>query len=887
MSGFLVAASVKTTCAYCGVGCGVVAVPTGERSAAIKGDADHPANRGKLCSKGTHLGETIGLEGRLLYPEIGGVRTDWDSALSHVADRFAATIDEHGPESVAFYVSGQLLTEDYYVANKLMKGFIGTANIDTNSRLCMASAVAAHVRAFGEDVVPCSYSDLNEADLIILVGSNTAWCHPVIWQQIEAARETRGTKLVVIDPRRTETAERADIHIAIEPDGDVALFNSLLAHMRDAGALDDMFLGQRVNVSEGFWDSLQPSLRAKRSNPEGQAQAGLPRRYAPRNGRLNDEAIEAFFTLFANTPRTVTLFSQGVNQSTSGTDKANAIINLHLATGRIGKPGMGPFSITGQPNAMGGREVGGLASMLAVHMGFSDVERDRAQRFWQSPTICPGPGLKAVDMFDAVADGRIKAIWIMATNPAVSMPDAGDVRAALAHCPLVVVSDCIAETDTTRFAHVKLPALGWGEKDGTVTNSERVISRQRGFLAAPGEAKPDWWIMAEVAKRMGWGAAFDYSNAASIYREYAAMTGFENDGARVFNLSDHTQLSDADYDALAPFQWGGASPFAEKAFSTPNGRANMIAVTATPRAIDPAYPLRLNTARYRDQWHTMTRTGLSPRLSQHRREPLVEVHPDDAAPLGLSDGCLARVSTSAGNSIFRVSLDDGQQRGGLCIPMHWTDQTSSSGRTNRMPHKDRDPVSGQPGFKNTPAKIEVVTMAWSGFLITDAAPDIGDGADYWTKNRTPTGWLVELAGNGDPAALLAHLPEGDRADVVDKKHGVIRSAVLNQGRLRAALFITSDASLPSRDWLIAQLSADDASPVELLAGRAATPAPDRGPIICVCFDVGLNTILESIANGGLTSVDAVGAAISAGTNCGSCRPAIARLLAPQKESACA
>jgi assimilatory nitrate reductase catalytic subunit len=847
---------VKTTCAYCGVGCGIVATPTGARSAAITGDQSHPANRGKLCSKGTHLGETIGLEGRLLYPEIGGVRTDWEGALTHVADRFAATIAEHGPESVAFYVSGQLLTEDYYVANKLMKGFIGTSNIDTNSRLCMASAVAAHVRAFGEDVVPCSYSDLDEADLIVLVGSNTAWCHPVIWQQIEAAREARGTKLVVIDPRRTETAERADLHIAIDPDGDVALFNALLAHMRDVGALDDAFLGERVNVPEGLWSTLASDAR-----PEWQA----------------------FFTLFANTPRTVTLFSQGVNQSTSGTDKANAIINLHLATGRIGKPGMGPFSITGQPNAMGGREVGGLASMLAVHMGFSNVERDRAKRFWQSPTICPGPGLKAVDMFDAVADGRIKAIWIMATNPAVSMPDAGDVRAALAACPLVVVSDCIADTDTSRLAHIKLPALGWGEKDGTVTNSERVISRQRGFLEAPGAAKPDWWIMAEVAKRMGWGAAFDYPSAASIYREYAAMTGFENDGARVLDLSDHAALSDDAYDAIAPFQWGGTSPFAGRAFTTPNGRANLITVTPKLRAIDPAFPLRLNTARYRDQWHTMTRTGLSPRLSQHRREPLVEVHPDDAAAFGLSDGGLARVSTTAGDSIFRVSVDDGQRRGALCVPMHWTDQTSSSGRANRMPHKARDPISGQPGYKNTPAKIEGVTMAWSGFLISDEDSYSGSDADYWTKIRTPGGWLIELAGNGDPAAMLAHVPQGDRAEVVDSKRGVIRSAVLREGRLRAALFITRDASLPSRDWLIGQLSSGDASPVELLAGRAATPAPDRGPIICVCFDVGLNTILESIATGGHTNVDAVGAAISAGTNCGSCRPAIARMLTPQKD----
>jgi assimilatory nitrate reductase catalytic subunit len=851
--------SVRTTCAYCGVGCGIVATPTGERSALITGDRDHPANGGKLCSKGTHLGETIGLEGRLLHPEIGGERVDWDTALSYVAERFKTTIAEYGPGSVAFYVSGQLLTEDYYVANKLMKGFIGTANIDTNSRLCMASAVAAHVRAFGEDVVPCSYSDLDAADLIILVGSNTAWCHPVIWQQIEAARESRGTKLVVIDPRRTETAERADLHLAIAPDGDVALFNAALLAMQERGLVDKAFLADRVNVPEGFWDQLVGG-----------------------DCDLSPAQFEAFITLLAAHPKTVTLFSQGVNQSTSGTDKANAIINLHLATGRIAKPGAGPFSITGQPNAMGGREVGGLASMLAAHMGFSDAERDRAQRFWQSPTICPGPGLKAVDMFDAVADGRIKAIWIMATNPAVSMPDAGDIRAALAKCPLVVVSDCIAETDTTRLAHVKLPALGWGEKDGTVTNSERVISRQRGFLAAPGEAKSDWWIMSEVAKRMGWGDGFDYPNAASIFREYAAQTGFENGGTRLLDISDKAGLSDADFDALVPFQWGGVSPFANHRFTTPDGKVRLVPVVPQIRSAHADYPMRLNTGRYRDQWHTMTRTGLSPKLSQHRREPLVEIHPEDARELGIDDHGLARIKSPCGESIYRVSVSPGQQRGELFVPMHWTDRNSSAGRTGRLAEKDRDPVSGQPGFKNTPARIEAVVTDWAGFVVTryDLVPE---GLLYHTKVRTAAGWLIELAGTGAADAALALLPPGDRAEVQDAKRRTIRAAVLDQGRLSAALFLSGDPGLlPARDWLIAQLGESAASPVELLAGRAAVPAPDRGPIICVCFDVGMATILDAIAAQSLTSVEAVGAALSAGTNCGSCRPAIAKLLEPER-----
>jgi assimilatory nitrate reductase catalytic subunit len=849
---------VKTTCAYCGVGCGIIATPTGERTATIKGDEHHPANFGRLCSKGTHLGETIGLEGRLLYPEIGGARVEWDAALQAVADGFKATIAEHGPDSVAFYVSGQLLTEDYYVANKLMKGFIGSANIDTNSRLCMASAVAAHNRAFGEDIVPCSYSDLEEADLILLVGSNTAWCHPVIWQRIEAAREKRGTKLVVIDPRRTETAERADLHLAIAPDSDVALFAGLLAEMKARWRLDGGYLAQHVSVPDGFWDAPQIDVAKACDVPQSH--------------------LDQLYDLFEAHPRTVTLFSQGANQSVVGTDKGNAIINLHLATGRIGKAGAGPFSITGQPNAMGGREVGGLASTLAVHMGFSEAERDKAQRFWQSPTICPGPGLKAVDMFNAVADGRIKAIWVMATNPVVSMPDAHAVRAALAACPLVVVSDCIADTDTCGFAHIKLPALGWGEKDGTVTNSERMISRQRGFLAAPGEAKPDWWIIAEVAKRMGWAEAFDFPTNAAVFREYARQTGFENGGTRLLNILETAAVGDAEYDVMKPLVWGGVSPFASGHFFTPDGKARLVPVHYQSRDdASSSFPLRLNTGRYRDQWHTMTRTGLSAKLSQHRREPLVEVHPDMVARFGLDDGGLAEVETAQGKSVFRVASTDNQRRRELFVPMHWTDQTSGGGRTGLLPGQDCDPISGQPGFKNTPAIIRTWLPRWTGFLISKDQPS-APGCTYWTRVRAPHGWLLEIAGEGDPAAMLAHLPEGERADVSDSKRGIVRAAVVTGGQLQGALFIARGTGLPPREWLLEQLGGEGVSTLELLAGRPATPQADRGAIICVCFDIGMRTILDTIRSSSLTSVAEVGASLGAGTNCGSCRPAISRLL---------
>ena len=848
-------APIRTACPYCGVGCGIAATRTGERSVLIKGDATHPANAGKLCSKGTHLGETVSLEGRLLYPEVNGARASWHSALDLVAQRFSETIAQHGPDSVAFYVSGQLLTEDYYVANKLMKGFIGSANIDTNSRLCMASAVAAHVRAFGEDVVPCSYSDLEEAELIVLVGSNTAWCHPVVWQRIEAAREKHGTKLVVIDPRCTETAERADLHLPIRPDGDVALFNAALLDMKARGLLDDAYIAAQVSAPNGFWDQLC-------AGDDG----------------LDDATRAAFFALLAQHPKTVTMFSQGANQSASGTDKGNAIINLHLATGRIGQPGMGPFSITGQPNAMGGREVGGLANMLAAHMGFSAEECAVAQDFWASPTIARAPGLKAVDMFRAVHDGRIKALWIMATNPAVSMPDAGFVRAAMDLCDFVVVSDCMAETDTTGYAHVKLPALAWGEKDGTVTNSERMISRQRPIFPPPGEARADWDIVADVARRMGWADAFAYPSPAAVFREYTAQTGFRNEGRRVLDLSQWAGISDRDYDAWAPWQWGGAAPYADARYSTPDGKARLVPVTLPTQEADPAFPLRLNTGRTRDHWHTMTRTALSPKLSQHRREPWVEIHPDDAAAFGIANHSIARVSTPAGSSLYRVSVSEGQRRGELFVPMHWTDQISSGGRTGRLPSQKVDPISGQPAFKNTPAVIAPYGADWRAFLVSVDRPDITADC-YWTRVRGEHGWLTELAGKG-AIDIEALLPKGERIEARDGARGSLRVAVRDDaGRLQAALFLTRSGSLPPREWILAQLGPDEQPQgAELLAGRAASPAPEAGPVVCVCFDIGAYTITRAIRDQALTSVEAVGKALNAGTNCGSCRPAIAKLI---------
>jgi assimilatory nitrate reductase catalytic subunit len=567
------------------------------------------------------------------------------------------------------YVSGQFLTEDYYVANKLVKGFFGTANIDTNSRLCMASSVAGHIRAFGEDVVPGCYADIDEADLVVLVGSNAAWCHPVLYRRLVAARAARGTRIVVIDPRRTATCNDADLHLPLRLGSDVALFNGLLLHLTTSETIDIKFIEEHT---EGFNTA---AATARVSTPSTHVVADVT--------GLDSAAIDDFYALFTKTERVVTLFSQGVNQSSAGTDKVNAIINCHLATGRIGHPGMGPFSLTGQPNAMGGREVGGLANQLDAHVRFdSHTHVDRVRRFWNAPNMATRPGLKAVDLFDAVRNGTIKPLWIACSNPAVGVPRSNRVREALRGCPFAVVAD-VRHNDTSEFAHVRLPAMGWSEKDGTVTNSERCISRQRAFRPAPGEARPDWWMLTQLARRMGWAKAFDYRNPAQIFREHATLSAFENDGERAFDIGGLAALDDAAYDALEPTQWpmhgNGASSarlFTNGRFSHPDGRARFVATTfrAPVERTDGARRLLLNTGRVRDQWHTMTRTGDVPSLAQHTPEPFLDVHPDDAARAQLVNNGFARIESRYGAAIMRVRVTKTQ--GGRCTfpAMRWSEQ---------------------------------------------------------------------------------------------------------------------------------------------------------------------------------------------------------------------
>ena len=875
---------MRTTCPYCGVGCGVIATPDGHGGAAIKGDAAHPANAGKLCSKGSALGETLGLETRLLYPEINGARTGWDTALDHVAGELKRIVAAHGPKSVAFYLSGQLLTEDYYVANKLAKGFIGTPHVDTNSRLCMASSVAGHRRAFGGDVVPQCYDDLELTDLVVLAGSNAAWCHPILYQRIQIARAERGVRVVNIDPRTTATSEGCDLQLSLKPGTDAQLWNGLLVWLADKRAVDQDYVAAHT---EGF-----PAALA-----EARAQAGSIDAVASATG-LRAADIETFYSWWSGTPRVVSCYSQGVNQSAQGTDKVNAILNCHLATGRIGHPGSGPLSFTGQPNAMGGREVGGLANMLAAHMGFSAPERERVQRFWSAPNIVEGEGLKAVQMFDAIAQGSIKALWVMGTNPAVSLPRADAVRDALAKLELFVVSENVRSNDTSNRALVRLPAAAWGEKDGTVTNSERRISRQRAFLNLPGDVKPDWWIMGEVAKRLGWGEAFAYTGPEQIFAEHARLSGFENTGERAFDISAFGAMCVASYNALQPVQWpvplrgdktlhntGTERLFADGRFVTPSGRARFVAIKPGVLAHAPNadYPFVLNTGRIRDQWHTMTRTGLSPRLTAHITEPFVEIHPSDASAHGLEQGRLAKVETVHGSAILRVLVNKGQQRGSLFAPIHWSAENSSGGRVGALVTDATDPFSGQPESKATPACVAAVAASAFGFLLSRNKIDLA-GAAYWARAPFGAGEIVHFVLNapreGVEAWALAHLPTGECLSVSDMRSGMHRFAVLNGDRLDAVLFAGPSPNLPGHEWLKSQFDRDAISVDErrtLLAGRPIEGAVDQGPMVCVCFQVGASRIASCIA-GGAKTVDAVGRQSGAGTNCGSCRPEIQRMI---------
>ena len=899
--------TTQTTCPYCGVGCGVTA--TVEETAlgqkvSVVGDAQHPSNFGKLCIKGSNLADTVGLETRVLHPMLGRKPqrevSSWDTATDLIANKFQHYIDQYGPESIAFYVSGQLLTEDYYVVNKFVKGYLGTANIDTNSRLCMSSAVAAHKRSFGEDIVPASYEDFEHADMVVLVGSNTAWCHPVLYQRImQAKSQNPDLFVVVVDPRFTSTCEQADLHLPILPGQDVALFKGLLQYLYQHGYADHQFV-------ESYTEGLQALLEANRTEQDFKA-------VVKRTG-ISAEKLQLFFDKFATTEKVVTLFSMGVNQSSQGVNKANSIINCHLLTGKIGKLGAAPFSMTGQPNAMGGREVGGLANMLAAHLDIDNpTHQNLVQSFWNSPAIATKAGLKAVDLFQAVESGKIKAIWIMATNPVVSLPDADQVKRALEKCEFVVVSDICVDTDTTAYADVLLPALGWGEKDGTVTNSERRISRQRAFLAPPKQAKADWWAIAEVAKKLGF-SGFDFNNACDIFNEHAALSAYQNaslaergqvENFRYFNLKGLMNLSLEEYNELKPTQWpvwekGQTTSvkqlFGQGEFSYASRKAKLIPTIAIDpvHAISEDYPLILNTGRIRDQWHTMTRTGLSANLTTHRAEPFCEIHPNDALKFGIRDKGLVEIRSAWGSCVLRVTLAQGVRRGQIFAPIHWTEQVASDARIGKVVNPVVDAISGEPEFKHTPVSIQPFHTTWQGVLY------VREGFEYqiktslqtcawWTKIKTAKAMRYEIADRHSidqtQKNLKSFLPFVDETyewlSIEDISSQLSHSIVLKDGILIASLYIAPADLLPDRDWVATLFKRERLSALHrkaLLAGMPMSAANNDGPLVCSCFKVGKNKIIEAIKTQNITHEKQVTACLKAGGNCGSCLPEIRGLI---------
>ena len=651
----------------------------------------------------------------------------------------------------------------------------------------------------------------------------------------QAARAARGTKVVVIDPRRTATCDIADLHLALALGSDAGLFVGLL------------------NVIQG-------------------TDAWPMARVAEFCG-LSPEEIGTFYDWFLTAPRAITLYTMGINQSSSGSDKCSAIINVHLASGKFNRPGCGPFSLTGQPNAMGGREVGGLANQLAAHMNFEPDDLSRVARFWGTERLAQTPGLMAVELFDAIARGEVKAVWIMGTNPAVSLPDSHAVCQALANCPLVMISEVMKDTDTSRFAHIRFPALAWGEKDGTVTNSERRISRQRAFLPAPGEAKPDWWIVAQMAKRLGHGDAFAWLHPHEIFCEHAALTAFENDGARALNLHELAALTREEWDQLEPYQWPtGSFP-----------RRNIVPVIPLSHGatVSALYPLILNSGRIRDQWHTMTRTGYVARLMQHIAEPFVEVCPADAVRFSLCDGQLARISSPRGVMVARVRISDGIREGEAFAPMHWNAGFARQGKVNALVEGRCDPVSGQPESKQTAVRIQPWQPVWQGELYAREWPEMPSSAYWWRKasRLTVAGdqpllpWVMEYASARGWQLQVAQT--GERSSVLAWHEGQLMLGFWEGTALPTLAHAVIEAAFHSPPVLPAERHA-------LLNGQSVGKAMDPGRIICSCFSVGEEAIREAIA-GGCDSVTALGAKLRCGTNCGSCVPELKGLFQDNPE----
>ncbi|MNK23735.1 Nitrate reductase [compost metagenome] len=916
----------RSTCPYCGVGCGVIIESQGDQITGVRGDPDHPANFGRLCTKGSTLhltaSATVTRQTRLLQPLQRLARKEapapmtWDHALDLAAGKFAQVVRDHGPDAVGFYVSGQLLTEDYYVFNKLAKGLVGTNNIDTNSRLCMSSAVAGYKQTLGADAPPACYDDLKHAECLFIVGSNTAWAHPILFRRIEDAKAANpALKIVVADPRRTDTVEIADLFLPIQPGTDVMLFHGMLHLMLWEGWTDTAYIAARTN---GF-DALKATVRD--CTPDTVAQVcGIPK----------DDLLAAA-RMFATSPATLSLYCQGLNQSSSGTAKNAALINLHLATGQIGKPGAGPFSLTGQPNAMGGREVGGLANLLSAHRDLANPEhRAEVAALWGVPSVPEKPGKTAVEMFQAAADGEIRALWIACTNPAQSMPDQATVRRALERAEFVVVQEAFATTATCAFADLLLPATTWGEKEGTVTNSERRISRVRPAVPAPGEARNDWSIGVAFARRLEQQLGrtftlFPYESAESVWNEHREST-------RGRDL-DITGLSYAMLENAGPQQWplkegertGRVRLYEDGVFPTPDGRARFVDTPYKPvaEAREARFPFSLNTGRLRDQWHGMSRTGTVGKLFGHVAEPVVQMNAQDMARRQIAEGDLVHLTSKRGSILLpaRASAEIGMSQ--AFVAMHWGEEylsgCSSTGvrlaGINALTTPAYCPTSKQPELKHTPVKILKAELPWS--LLAMAWLPAGDAL---TAQRAlqplmalfPFATCVPFAGNApgeeERSGVLFRAAAHDAPDaaLVEKIEALLglqtadtlRYADHRRGQRRAARLVRrADGSAGLEAFLLGGDTSAEAWIATLLreelpaqsygrlllspGARAPVAVQSRGKPVCACFNVtdrAIEAELLRCTGSPDERLAALQGALKCGTNCGSCVPELKRMV---------
>jgi len=893
---------VKSTCCYCGVGCGVLIETENGRISGVRGDPEHPANRGRLCTKGATLNLTADLSARLLYPEQRpirggeGQRISWDAALDEAAGRFAETIRQHGPDSVAFYISGQLMTEDYYVFNKLAKGLIGTNNVDTNSRLCMSSAVAGYKQTLGVDAPPCSYADIAEAGVIFITGANPAVAHPIVFRYIEDAKAANpDLKIIVADPRRTESAAIADLHLALKPGSDIALFNGMLHVLINEGLVDTAYVAAHTRGFAALADIVK--------NYPPAVVAGIC-------GLAADEIVQAA-RWFANSGPALSLYCQGLNQSSHGTHNNAGIIHLHLATGQIGKPGAGPFSLTGQPNAMGGREVGGLSNLLSAHRDLANpAHREEIARLWGVPSVPSTPGKSAIDLFKSLKTGEIKAVWIACTNPAQSLPNQAAVREALGVAEYVVLQEAYRNTDTADFADLLLPATGWGEKHGTVTNSERCITRVQSAVEAPGEARHDWAIVVDFARRLGQlldkpGAAqlFPYADAEAIFNEHRETT-------RGRDL-DITGLSYAHLETAGPQQWpfpegagaGRVRLYEDGIFPTADGRAAFVPIEhrSTAEICDADFPISLLSGRMRDQWHGMSRTGTVPRLFNLEDEPLLAMHACDMRHRGLAAGDIVKLSNRRGEATVRISDGVGLKKGQAWMPMHWGSQFMNSPGANALACDVFDPYSMQPELKHAAVQIAKLDLPYplavlrrcasqaEALELMQRARDSLTAYPYATLGlygrKSPLVVFRAAAAKPVPAVAIAELDwlfglDGDLGAIVyaDATRKVSKKAIAQDGRL---LGVRLAGETLAQVWLKQAMAEDelDATMIRFALAPTAKPPVSITPrqIVCKCADVSDVQIKNELAGGaGLPQLQE---RLKCGTFCGSCVPDIKRMVA--------